>query len=130
VLRPADPTLLMWRMLAQAEAAHASVAQPPIRAQAKADAAAVDPLTWPGAVLAVYLGERDTAWGLRAAAAADDKSKPLQVCQAAFYLGEKTLLDGARATARALLLKATAPACPPRAVEAAAARSELARLGR
>jgi hypothetical protein len=117
-------------MLAQAEAAHASVAQPPIRAQARADAEAIDPLTWPGALVSVYLGAHDPAWGLRAAAAADDRVKPLQACQAAFYLGEKTLLDGARATARALLIKATAPACPPRSVEAAAARSELARLGK
>jgi lipoprotein NlpI len=124
-LVPTDGYSLLWRVLAQVSAGQAAMAA------AQADAAQIPHDAWPWPLVAAYLREHDVAWAQQAALSwgADAKAQARQACEAAFYLGEKDLMDGAPAAARALLQQAVAQ-CPPRAVEAASARAELARMGR
>ncbi len=123
---PGDLTILLWRMLAQTGVGQAAAA----RTAARTDTAAADKSAWPWPLVAVYLGEHDIAWGQKqaVAGAGNAAGRAGRVCEAAFYLGEKTLLDGARATALPLLRQA-ASGCTPRSVEAASARTELGRIG-
>ncbi len=119
-LRVGDARAALWRNLA-ARRGHL-----PAATALGDDTAAADHSHWPWPLVAVFLGEHDLTWGEQAALNANAVVQAAQSCDAAFYLGEARLIDGAPTEARALLRQAAA-GCPATAVEGQAAKSELAR---
>jgi lipoprotein NlpI len=120
----ADPYAALWLFLARHRAgAKTRGTEDAMRQQT----AALDAATWPAAILRFYAGEIDEP-ALRAAVgtSADAKGKR-QLCDVAFYAGERALLARDVATARARLTEAAA-ACPVATAESAIAKTELSRL--
>jgi lipoprotein NlpI len=93
------------------------------------NAGTVDLKVWPGGLVALFLG-RTNAEQVMAAAASRDGGKPLgHRCQAAFFIGEKALLEGDVESAERLLREA-GETCPPILLEYRGARAELTRMGK
>jgi lipoprotein NlpI len=122
-LRPADARAVLWRDLA------ARRARPPVSVDTRAAAARLDHEAWPWPMVSVLLGEHDLAWGEQAALTADANAQAAQSCEAAFYLGEKRLADGATLEAKVLLRQA-ATGCGRLSIEGVSARAELARMAK
>jgi lipoprotein NlpI len=122
-LQPDNPYAILWRYLALARAGKAS-------ADALRQAAMpLDHADWPWPAIAAFLGEADRPAVIAAAQRGEPDAIPQQGCEAAFFLGEKAVLDGDFAAARDLLSEA-AKVCRPGSVEHPSARFELARLPR
>ncbi len=120
-LRPTDARAVLWRDLAGRRA------RPPVSVDTRAAAARLDRAAWPWPMVSVFLGEHDLAWGEQAALAGDAAALAAQSCEAAFYLGEKRLSDGAALEAKVLLRQA-ATGCGRLSIEGVSARAELARM--
>jgi lipoprotein NlpI len=98
-------------------------------AELKRNAASVDYGKWPGAVVALYLGQTTPEEVRAAAERGDPKTQKDQRCEAAFYLGEYELLRKNSAAAKKFLQEAV-DTCPRTFVEYIGAVTQLTRLGR
>ena len=89
-----------------------------------------DTTAWPGPLAAYFLGQATTEQVMAAASQPGDaRTRKLQGCQAAFYLGEDALLRG-DADAAAKRLAEARETCPRFFVEYEAAAAELKRMGK
>jgi lipoprotein NlpI len=88
----------------------------------------LDMKAWPAPVVRLFLGELSPAQTLAAADDEDPKTKQQQVCEANFYNGELSLLQGAKEEALRLFHLA-ANDCPRTFREWTAANAELTALG-
>jgi len=120
-VEPANAYTVLWLALARGRSGQAA------EQGLRHDTAALDCATWPWPLVAAYLGELSAEQAQEAARQGDAAEQADRACDAAFYLGEKALLDGNNAGARALLDQAV-QSCPSSTAEAVAARIELARL--
>jgi len=94
----------------------------------KTNAAWVDYNKWPGAVVALYLGQMTSEQVRTAAGQGDAKAQKDQGCEAAFYLGEYELLHKNSDRAKRLFQDAV-DTCPHSFIEYTGAVTELKRLG-
>ncbi|HEV8031299.1 MAG TPA: tetratricopeptide repeat protein [Stellaceae bacterium] len=120
-LLPENPYPILWRYLARARSGQAA---PDELRQA---AAPLDHAEWPWPVIAAFLGETDRAAVIAAAQQGKPDAIQQQGCEAAFFLGEKAVLERDYATARELLSEG-AKVCRPGSIEYPSSRFELARL--
>jgi lipoprotein NlpI len=107
---------MLFRFLARARAGE--TAGPEL----EANAGRLKTKEWPFAVIELFAGKRTPEATLAAA------TKPEDVCEAHFYIGEWHLLRGDKAAATKGLRLAT-DTCPKTFTEFAAAQAELGRLG-
>ncbi len=96
-------------------------------ADLKKNAAHLDLVKWPGPILRLYLGDLQPQDLLQSAQDPDPQKTAEHVCEANFYMGENSTVQGKRAEATAQLHKAL-DTCPRNFIEHSAAQSELARL--
>ena len=84
---------------------------------------------WPKPIVLYLLGRMEAVAALAAAgAAADERVRQEQLCEAHFFIGQQHILAGADDAARAALKQALA-LCPRHVVEYHATRVELRRIG-
>jgi lipoprotein NlpI len=88
----------------------------------------VDMTKWPAPVIHLFLGETTPAAVLAAADDPDAKTRKGQLCEANFYIGELSLLQGAKDEAERLF-RLSATDCPREFVEGPSATAELRALG-
>jgi lipoprotein NlpI len=88
----------------------------------------VDMTKWPAPVIHLFLGETTPAAVLAAADDPDAKTRRGQLCEANFYIGELSLLQGAKDEAERLF-RLSATDCPHEFVEGPSATAELRALG-
>jgi lipoprotein NlpI len=118
-LQRTDAYAVLWLHLARGRSGAASPDD------LRRDAGPLDRATWPWPVVAVYLGEQDSA-AVRQAASRSGADATDQMCDAGFYLGENTMLSGDKSAARDLLQQAM-KSCLPNSLEYYAAKFELER---
>jgi lipoprotein NlpI len=97
-------------------------------AELRSNAAKVDLATWPGPLVALYLGQATPAQVMAAAANGDANSQHLMGCIADFYLGEDALSRHETGQA-APLLRESRSTCPHSFLEYRATLFELNRRG-
>jgi lipoprotein NlpI len=120
----ADAYAALWLFLARHRAgAEAKATESALRQQMST----LDATKWPRPVIRFYVGETDEAPLRTAAGTNDGADGKRRLCDVAFYAGERALLAGDAATARARLTEA-ASACPIATAESVIARTELSRL--
>jgi lipoprotein NlpI len=112
----------LWRYLARARAGQNDTRELALNTVVK-----LDRNVWPGAIIALYLGQITPPQVLAAAAKGDERKQREQSCEASFYLGEYALLRIEIAEAQRYLRKAQ-ETCPAGFVEHIAAQSELKRI--
>ncbi len=110
-----DGHVMLWRFLASGRTGQDGTAE------LSANAARLKTRKWPYPVIEFYLGRRSQD-ELRAAASTSEEK-----CEAAFYVGEWTVLRGNKPAVRPML-KTAASTCARRSVEYAGAVAELKRL--
>ena len=120
-LNPTDAYAPLWRYLARARAGQEG------RADLAASAQRLDLATWPGPVVALYLGNTTPEALLAAARNSDPQTQREQQCEAYFFLREQALLRGDHAEALRLF-RATLDTGVTRFFQYDAARAELRRL--
>ena len=114
-----DVYTMLLRYIARARAQAGGMAD----IELAADMARVS-TNWPKPVMEMMLGKRSTEATLKAA------SKPDEICEAHFYVGQKLMLAGRKAEALQHLAKAASPdICKTGFWEHIAAKAELARGG-
>lgn len=123
-----DGYAVLWLFLAKQRAAGTSTGKAAGAAELAKLKSKLDRREWPAPLLDYYGGDEDLAMLLSAAGQGEAKSKTLRECEANFFAGERALLVGDRAAAKALLKKATAE-CPPATAAAVVSKTELSRLG-
>ena len=109
---------ILWRYLARSRGAQ--------RTDIAAAAANVDLETWPGPIVAMFLGRTLPAELLRAAEDPHPVRRRNQTCQAVFFIGQQLLLLGKKGDAMPLF-EQVRDGCPRGSPEQAGADAELAR---
>jgi lipoprotein NlpI len=117
-----EPYRALWRYLSRARAGQNDTRELALNTVVK-----LDRDVWPGAIIALYLGQVAPQQVLAAAAKGDERKQREQSCEASFYLGEHALLRVEIAEAQRYLRKAQ-ETCPAGFVEHIAAQSELKRI--
>ena len=117
-----EPYRALWRYLARARGGQNDTRELALNTVVK-----LDRDVWPGAVIALYLGQVKPPQVLAAAARGDERKQREQGCEASFYLGEYALLRVEIAEAQRYFRKAQ-ESCPAGFVEHIAAQSELKRI--
>jgi lipoprotein NlpI len=111
----ADASNMIWRYLARERAGESGATE------LEANAARLKSNDWPRPVIELYLGKISPVQLLSIA------DKPEQRCEAQFYIGELSLLQGDRASA-ANAFQAVTDTCPKLSFEYVAAVAELKRM--
>jgi len=119
-----DPYAVLWLYLAQQRAAPADV-EASVATMKRMSALAAS--AWPAPVLRFYTGRSNQDTLRSAAGTGDERQRPRQLCDAAFYAGEQALLARDAKSARQLLQEAAA-GCPAVTAESVLAKTELGRL--
>jgi lipoprotein NlpI len=120
-LLPDNGYAILWRHLARARSGKGSAEE------LRQAAAALDHAEWPWPVIAAFLGEADRGAVIAAAQRGEPDGAAQRGCEAAFFLGEKAVLERDYATARELLGEG-AKICRPGTIEYPSSRFEFARL--
>jgi lipoprotein NlpI len=101
----------------------------PAKMQATGDSQAAELKTWPGPLIALFMGSISEEDVLAATSDLDAKKARDQLCEAHFYLGEWHLGRGEKDKASSLLGKAMNE-CPQTFIESRGAAVEVARLAK
>lgn len=120
-LDPYDAYAVLWLHLARAHAGEDDTRD------YRESAQRLDRRAWPGALVALELGEIGEAEVLAVATSGDAGTHRGRLCEAAFFRGEQALLRGETGEAEALLREAREKG-PGHFIETAAAEIELRRL--